>query len=440
MTYLTRFIEEKLDLIIETHKDKAQKNVLIIEGARQTGKSTLIEHLLAKKENVIKINLEHDKILRSKIQTTEQFSEFEELLSAELGFALDKQQILFIDEAQESTQLGAYVRFMKESWKNTTTILTGSSMKRLYAKEQRIPVGRTSRLLVTPLTFQEFLLANKKNFLFEKTLNFSKQEETSNTLHQSFLEQLDIYLKVGGLPEVVSSYLNKENYLSVRKNILLEQEEDFIRKEEDIPQDLFMSALSAVANNLACPSKYSHVPASHYYAQKIFNLLRKWKLIYQVEQKGTQPTSNFTPKRYLYDSGIAHDLRNMPFPDISLLHTLNKALRTPLGGLLENMIIIQIMSESMGLADISGWKSGQNKEVDFIFREEKVIPMECKASLKVSNRSFKNLLEYLEVSGLTTGILLSLAPFSILKQRGKVLVNLPVYFFTIRNIREIMRV
>lgn len=127
MDYILRKIETQLyDFIASSDK---HKDVLLIEGARQVGKSTVVEYVISQFAiKTIIINLEKDRLFRLKIDQCREFSEFEDLLKLSFGFDPAMQGILFIDESQESMVLGQFVRFMKESWPYITTILTGSTL------------------------------------------------------------------------------------------------------------------------------------------------------------------------------------------------------------------------------------------------------------------------------------------------------------------------
>jgi hypothetical protein len=89
---------------------------------------------------------------------------------------------------------------------------------------------------------------------------------------------------------------------------------------------------------------------------------------------------------------------------------------------------------------ISSWKKSSKDEieVDFVLQDTQPIPIECKASLKVSPRSFVNLRHYLKASGLRVGILASAAPFSIHREEGLTLVNLPIYACSVPIIRRVI--
>jgi len=428
--YLTTLITESV----------APHRVILLKGARQVGKTTLMERVLATFNDTLSFNLEEDKILRSQIDQTTSFCEFEELLRLH-RFDRSKEQLLFIDEVQESRKIGSYVRFMKEKWPHTRSILSGSSMFTLFEKEVRLPVGRVTPVSLLPYQFEEFLRAGGEDLLIEKLLHLDLEHPLSALIHERMLSCVDSFIAVGGLPEVVADFYRKRDYRRTRRSILLVQEEDFYRKEPSIKPNLFQSALRGVANHLGSTSKYSHVDDSTPHAKAILNLMNHWELIFDVEQKGMNSSSSFFPKRYLYDIGMAQDIRIMPFPPLSLLQTSDPALRTQLGGIFENLVYLTLRSHELGSIPISAWKksSKDDIEVDFILHDTQPIPIECKASLKVSQRSFVNLRHYLNASGLPLGILVSAAPLSVHREEGKTFINLPIYACSVRGVRRILR-
>ncbi len=142
--------------------------------------------------------------------------------------------------------------------------------------------------------------------------------------------------------------------------------------------------------------------------------------------------SHFLPKRYLHDLGIINLRRSLAVPQISILETIDPVLRTPLVGIFENFVLLSLVQgESAGYA-VGGCKKGNNTEieVDFIFdllEENKKIPVECKASVNIKHKHFRNLLHYLDLSHQSFGILISAAPFQKITVEEKVIINVPVY-------------
>ncbi len=411
--------------------------VLLVSGARQVGKTTLVTSFaeeLKQSRKVISINLETDRLFLHRLDQVRSFADFIELMILDFDFDDSQPQLLVIDEAQESTQLGSFVRQLKEDLKKTVTILTGSSMTRLFRTEQRIPVGRFERLRLHPLSFFEYLEAQPNPQLGGRLREMIQHPKALNDispiLHQAFLEQVDNWLESGGLPAAVAAFIKEGDYHTVCDTILASQEEDFVRKTSLSDKALFLQGLRGVANNLGSSSKYTHVHEQYEAARKLTGQLEDWHLVHQVEQKGIASTSRFFPKRYLYDLGIAQRVRNMPFPRLSLLDTADPALRTQLGGLFENAVLLNMMSFANGYPSISSWKkkSSLDVEVDFIWRVgNSLISIECKAALKVTPRSFASLRQYAKESGQIFGILVSAAPYSEVREGKLCLINIPIY-------------
>ena len=134
------FIPRVLDKDMKTFIDDPQTNktVLLVEGARQVGRSFLVTHALrACTKKWHSIYLEKESRLRSLIDACNEFAEFEQLLRDRVGFDSNADQVLFFDEAQESRKLGRFVRFMKEEWLRATVILSGSTLSRLFREDTR---------------------------------------------------------------------------------------------------------------------------------------------------------------------------------------------------------------------------------------------------------------------------------------------------------------
>ena len=445
MNNISRLQESKLTNALGA---KGSREVILVQGARQVGKTTMVERVLQSVETVYALNLERDLGALRSIDRTESFDDFTRFIQAHFrATQFDRPgHVLFIDEAQESERLGRYVRFMKEEWQHTRVILSGSSMSRIFRAETRVPVGRFRPWLVTPLVFEEFLSASQHTHLKEIYDAFCQDPKpglVTGAVHEAFLKALDEYLMVGGLPAVVTTHQSGGDYRSLRRSLYDAQEDDFVRKSTLSDRGLFAHGLRGIANFLGMPSKYSHVHESKSTAEKVLAAQAAWNLIIEIEQKGMSSTTQHLPKRYLYDIGMAQDLRDMPFPRLSLVSTKNPALRTQLGGLFENVLLLNLLSDQARLGDVSGWRKGgsDGAEVDFIWRQgDRTIALECKASRKISLKHWSGLRAYLEATvdagSQSTGMLISAAPFEVVRSKQGTLINLPLYLASGANIRR----
>lgn len=429
-------MQRNIENIVEKFLNNAdlESKVLLIEGARQVGKTYLVEGVLKNldQNKIISINLEKEKDLKFEIDETKNFKEFFQWLGFKKGFKDNQAYIVFIDEAQESKKIGSYVLSMKEDWKNTRVILTGSSMNKLFDGSTRVPVGRIEYLTVWPFSFLEFLrfgdFTNQVDFIKA----FKLEDEILDSIHNQLLGKYDEYLFVGGMPAAVRAFYGNEDFLQTLRFIIASQQDDFQRKEANIKPNLFIDAIKAVSNDLGFPFKKTHLSKNDYEASAVLALLKQWYVILEICQKGSSPTQdNFHPKEYLYDLGIVRIFRELAIPKISAINTLNEKLRTPLGGLIENAVLLNMLEGKGGFYEINGWKNKLGKEVDFIFKDAEItLPIEIKASSKITNRHAKNLVHYLAEHKLKTGLLVSLDKPKKMKINGFDIINIPAYLFS----------
>jgi len=433
---MRRDIQVKLECLI---RDSGNRDVIIIEGARQVGKSYLVNNTLKEIDKpFLSFDLEKNKKLRRAIDKTEDFFDFQALMEDQ--YELRTGSILFLDEAQECSKLGQYIKSFKEDWKKVKVILTGSSMNRLFTQETRIPVGRTKSLCVFGFSFSEFVRYMKNNDLAEFIL--SAPETIPKSRHELMLELFDEYITTGGYPEAVKAY--REGHLpnEVTEEIMASLEEDFQRKESH-QSGLFSNVLQTIANHIGSPSKFTHIDTTKYFAKQVIEDLKSWHIVLEVSQNSLDPgRSDFLPKRYLHDIGVANMLRSMAVPKISMINTIDPVLRTPLGGLFENAVLLSLMSGGSAFKKISTWKKKKQSgiEVDFIMDSPDgsfKIPIECKASTSINKWHYKNVVHYLKLTHQKFGIIVSAAPYEkIAVDKNITVFNLPIYLATQQNIER----
>ena len=422
--YFKRKAEQKIKEHIESQNSK--KDVLLVSGARQVGKSTMLEKLLEPLPNVLSINLQEQESFIEKIDRTKDFKEFEQLLKFELEFN-PKNSVLYIDEAQNSKRLGSYVRFIKEKWTNCTAILSGSMMSDLF--KDKYPVGRVQELVLRPFTFEEFLDAQNKKNLLEFLNEYQLGGVISQTIHSVLLDELQAYFTIGGLPEVILKYINNENWSEQLQNVLFAFRKDFALRYGSDKAAQMWETFKAVSKYLGSPSKYTQIIDSNapgYKAvPKMLSQLEYWHLVLHAEQNGNQPESKLHPKRYMFDIGAAQKFRYSSRP-LPLLHDKIKPdIKQALGGLVENFVAIQLSF----ISDyICGYKE-KSYEMDFIYTHSgNTIPLEVKASQKNKKSQFSSIIKYCDTYKLNRGICLNLAtPTSRKTKNGLNLYSLPLY-------------
>jgi len=431
---MKRDIESILTRMLD---DERQREVILIEGARQVGKSTMVSQVLESgKKKFIAIDLEKDRKTARMINKTEDFNDFKALMYDRCG--LRKNSILFLDEAQECQILAGYIKSFKEDWPEVRVILTGSSMNRLFSSETRIPVGRTRSLCVYPFSFSEFL----RCLDYSELADFigSAPVDVPGSRHKHLLDIYDRHLHVGGYPEAVKALAANQSAEIVIDEIIGTLQEDFARKE-DYSSSLFENTIRVVSSHIGSPSKYTHINATKYYAQKVIDAMKAWHIVLEVCAHSLDPKhSNFLPKRYLHDLGIVNRYRSIIIPSLSMLRTLDPLLRTALGGLFENAVLLSLLEGESAIKQIGSWRksSKSSVEVDFILDAPGLgmkIPIECKAALTIKRRHVDSVGEYLIATHQPFGVVVSAAPLGIVRQTDEYcILNIPIYLATKSNI------
>ncbi len=211
----------KIESLIEEHLESDSPKVLLIDGARQVGKTYIIRHVGKKLfENFIEINMVEDLLgdgLFSKTKTVEDFYLQVSMLH---GSKMREKEntLIFVDEIQAYPHLLTLLKFLVQDNK-FTYIASGSLLGVTLSQTTSIPMGSIRKVRMFPLDFEEFLYANGMNELVISSMRkkFERLEALEEPMHHKMLELFRKFLLVGGLPDAVNSYLEEKNIQSVRE-------------------------------------------------------------------------------------------------------------------------------------------------------------------------------------------------------------------------------
>ena len=214
---LYRKIQERIDEYFSNGSNK----VLVIDGARQIGKSFIIRYMGQKHfRNYIELNLLEDSLnkrLFADIQNTE---DFYLRLSMFAGDKMGDNQntLVFLDEIQECPRLLTLLKFLKQE-DRFTYIASGSLLGVALSKTSSIPMGSIETVHMYPLDFEEFLLANGFNeFAISGLKNrFLSKQALDNAMHEKMMDLFKKFLLVGGMPDAVNMYVQEKNIVKIRK-------------------------------------------------------------------------------------------------------------------------------------------------------------------------------------------------------------------------------
>ena len=210
----------KIETVIEKHLNSNSAKILLIDGARQVGKTYIIRHVGKKIfENFIELNMVEDSLgerLFANVKTVEDFYLQVSMLEG-AKMKEKKNTLIFIDEIQAYPHLLTLLKFLSQDDK-FTYIASGSLLGVTLSQTTSIPMGSIRKVRMFPLDFEEFLYANGMNELVISSLRkkFERLESLDESMHNKMMDMFRKFLLVGGLPDAVNSYLAEKNIQSVR--------------------------------------------------------------------------------------------------------------------------------------------------------------------------------------------------------------------------------
>lgn len=400
------FIRNSLTYLNHWKNDKEHKP-LIIRGARQTGKTTLVQIFSKEFENLVSLNLEFSVQRRywDGEPSVEQFLRNVEV--AQRQKVTPGKTLLFLDEIQNEPRAIRMLRYFYEQKPDLHVVASGSLMEvSLKEKGFSFPVGRVAFLYLHPMSFDEYLLAVSRRELLEELNNVSfPSPKISPSIHALAQEKFLEYLYVGGMPEAVKTFVEKGSYDSlvpIKEGLLASFEED-VPKYARPAQVRYLQFLIQQAPLFAGQRiQYTNFGSSGHRSREMrqaFETLEKALIIQRLFGSSQikpplQQNLRVSPKLLYLDTGlVTHRLRVEPQ---SLQNSdLNDLFR---GTLAEQIVGQELLAqESQRKENLSFWyrnQPGSTAEVDYLLPARgKVIPIEVKSG---KSGKLKSLFQFME--------------------------------------------
>lgn len=211
----------KMEALIEAHLTNDSQKILLIDGARQVGKTYLIRYVGQKLfENFIEINLVEDSLGDRLFAETRTVEDLYLQISMLAGERMKQKEntLIFLDEIQAYPHLLTLLKFLSQDGK-FTFIASGSLLGVTLSQTTSIPMGSIRKVRMFPLDFEEFLYANGMSRMAVSAMQkkFEKREALDEATHNKMMDFFRKYLLVGGLPDAVNSYLSDHNIQLVRE-------------------------------------------------------------------------------------------------------------------------------------------------------------------------------------------------------------------------------
>lgn len=383
-------------------KNSTHRKPLILEGARQVGKTWLIDEFGPKEfKYYIKINCDNNPEL------SDLFLDYDIERILRVISAIAKKPVkpgetlIFLDEIQELPKALGSLKYFSENAPEYHIIVAGSLLGIKYHQEESFPVGKVDVLKLHPLDFNEFLLAvgeNKK----EEILSGCMWNDIKS-LKSSFVELLRQYYFTGGMPACVKEYVQTQDVLRVReiqKAILHDYDDDIAKhaKKNDIAK--IRIVWNSIPSQLAKENKKfvfgairKGARAAEY--ENAIQWLCDAGLVHKVNRvsKIAMPLKFYEDfsafKLFMNDSGLFGALTETPIKDIILGSRIFEEYK---GAFTEQFVEQQIAS--CGNYTLYYYTNDNStSEIDFVTqRFDRALPIEVKAEENLRSRSLKSVL------------------------------------------------
>ena len=307
-------LERKFAKYLEEFLQHETRKILLVNGARQIGKSYLIRFIGKKLfNNFVEINLkadqEGDRIFADVRSKEDFYLQLGAIAGKKLG--LPKNTLIFLDEIQSYPHLLTMLKFLNEDGRYRY-IASGSQLGVALAQTPSVPIGSITIQQMYPLDFEEFLWAREcgKESIEAMRQKFLAKEALSDSMHNYILQQFKTYLLIGGMPDAINQFIETHNIVKVRDI------------QRDI-QSLYKIDASQYdsANKLVIRKIYDMIPS---------NMENKKKRIVIKNIEGNKTHKQFSDYaeefEYLTNSGVALAVQAISNPAFPLIESESKNL------------------------------------------------------------------------------------------------------------------
>lgn len=419
-------------------KNSSNRKPLVLRGARQVGKTTVIHHFSKSFEQYIYLNLERNE---DKAAFTNKQS-INEMVDA-IFFLKNKSRLIedtliFIDEIQEVPEALAALRYFYEDYPQLYVVAAGSLLEMVFDNQISYPVGRLEYKVLYPFSFEEFLSASGETMALEQYNTIP----IASFAHEKMLQLFHLYTLIGGMPEIVKLYIEHRDLnalKSVYESLLLSYIDDVEKYARNATQTQIMRhAIRSCFSEAGSRIKFHGFGASSYASREMGEALRtlqKTKLIHLIYPTTQtvlpyQPDIKKSPRLHLLDTGLVNYFAGVQ----KEVFSSNDLTNVYQGRISEHIVGQEILANNNNLLQtLLFWvrdKADASAELDFLYvKDGKGIPVEVKSG-KVGK--LKSLLQFVDTSNVNIAIRLYAGKYQVdqLKTHGGkpfTLLNLPYY-------------
>lgn len=369
-----------------------RRKPLIVRGARQVGKTWLVEHAATNAfEEMVEVDLEKRRDLHNLFGDNLEPKAIVRHLEVDSGKRiLPGKTLLFLDEIQACPRAIMALRYFYEQMPDLHVIAAGSLLD-----EISIPVGRVQYLHLYPMTFREYLMGIGNDVAAQEAARHPS--EVDQSIQHQLLKELKTYFFVGGMPECVQAYRDTQSLVEVFKvqtEIISSYRDDFTKYTPHVDRSCLDTVLLNIARQVGEQIKYTRLNDSHTGPtnRRAFDLLCKARVIHKIascDPSGLPLGASVNEKRFkavMLDIGLLQNLCQIP---VELELRESNLLDMYRGKLAEQFVAQELIANHT--SELFYWSRearNSNAEVDYLaIRNGKIVPVEVKSGSGGSLRS-----------------------------------------------------
>jgi predicted AAA+ superfamily ATPase len=391
------YLQRKVDNTLQDWREEKERKPLLIRGARQVGKTSVIQNLGKDFPHYIELNFEENQGLKELFDSNLSVNEICEQLSLLHNTPIiPGKTLLFLDEIQACKPAISKLRFFYEKMPELHVIAAGSLLEFALAELPSFGVGRIRSLFMYPLSFTEFLIALNEKDLLDYLERYHFQKSLPEVIHQKLLLLHQKFLIIGGMPEVVKAYAQGKTLLDVQRlidDLIISVQADFDKFKMRFPAIRLIEVFNSIASQMGSKFTYSYPESTlnHLQIKECLHLLQLAGLIYPVTHSAANgiplgAETNAKKRKFLiYDTGIFQRLLDLEIGNLFIqddFSVINK------GNIAELSVGLELLKneDPYSKKSLYYWhREARNSqaELDYIYQHEKqLVPIEVKSGTK----------------------------------------------------------
>jgi predicted AAA+ superfamily ATPase len=421
-----KYLKRSIDNELTAWKNASNRKPILLRGARQVGKSSTVKELGKQFDSFVEVNFERDD-LKYNVKSVFERGFDPKRICEELSLIyqtpiIPGQTLLFLDEIQTCIPAISSLRYFYEEYPELHLIAAGSLLEFALQQLPSFGVGRIRSLFLYPFSFDEYLRAMNLSVLADALQKASPDKPFSDSVHKTMLPHLVRFMLIGGMPEVVATYVNSGSMLECQQvldDLMLSLYDDFSKYKERIPSSRLREVFASVIHQTGGKFTYSKTSPdlNRLQVKESLELLELAGIIHPV----THTSANGLPlaaevntkyrKFLILDTGIYQRFLRL---NLGQLLTTENLQQVNKGALAELFVGLELLKSAPSNypTELYYWqreKSGSLAEVDYVVQSNTaILPVEVKSGTKGSMQS---MYVFLSEKNCTYGIRCSMENF-----------------------------